>query len=62
MFEMTTQYEVINTITTRLNLPTYQAFTNTEGLLFLLDIQGKVHCYDPFGAKQLTELQDLSKD
>ena len=39
-----------------------QSGTNSDGVIFFLDLNGKVKCFDPFGEKQVTEIQDLEKD
>ena len=60
---MTAQCEVLNTITTHTNiLECNQWNTNTEGKIFGLNNMGIVYCYDPFGARQLTEIQNLGRD
>ena len=63
IFEMTRQYEVLDTITTK-NGPglCYQKFTNKEGMTFLLLSSGKVCFFDPFGEKKLTTIKDLQQD
>ena len=63
IFEMTLQYEVLDTITTDKEIgPSYQRFTNTDGMIFLLGCNGKVYCFDPFCEKKVTEIQDLNED
>ena len=60
---MTLQYEVLDTITTdRDPNPSQQRFTNKDGMIFLLDYDGKVYCFDPLCEKKVTEIQDLQED
>ena len=63
ILEITLQYEVLDIITPDIDLTVYyQRFTNTEGMIFLLDDDGKVYCFDPAGEKTLEELWNLHKD
>ena len=62
IFEMTAQYEVLDTITSKPIGRSIQRFTNAEGVVFLVGCTGKVYCFDPFGEKKLTEVQDLQQD
>ena len=37
-----------------------QKFTNTDGMIFLMTSNGgKLYCFDPFGEKQLEEIQNI---
>ena len=61
IYEMTTQCEVLDTITTDTGLMVHsKGFANAEGMIYILSSSGKVYCFDPFGEKQLTELQNLN--
>ena len=60
IFEMNTQCEVLDTITTDIRFDhCQQKFTNKQGRIFLLDSLGKVYCFNPFGEKQPREVKDL---
>ena len=59
---MSTQYEVLDTISIPKCVQFNQSFTNKEGFIFILDYHGKVYVFDPFGAKQPTEVQNLRQD
>ena len=60
---MTQQCEVLDTITIDHEIDWCDgSFTNKDGMIFLLDYDGKVKCFDPFGEKQLKEIQDLQED
>ena len=39
-----------------------QSFTNTQGMIFLLDWYGKVFSFDPFHENKITEIEDLEED
>ena len=62
ILEMTNQYEVLNTITDKYIGMCSQRLTNKEGKIFLLDSNGQVYCFDPFGERKATEVQDLQRD
>lgn len=67
IFEMNEQYEVIDTITTANEFVIsyerqhFHTVTNKAGQIFLIDLAGRVSCFDPL-TKQQTRVQDLSKD
>ena len=57
---MNSQCEVLDTVKGQFNSCGYtQKFTNTEGKVFLLDYQGKVSYWDPFGGNKEVQIQDL---
>ena len=66
IFEMITQYEVLDTIITNEDLspdsPGLQGFITKEGKIYLLLVSGGVYCFDPSGERELTEVLDLRKD
>ena len=63
MSEMNKQYEVLDTFTHDKDLGwCQQSFTNTHGVIFLLEFDGKVYCFDVFGEKKLTKIQNLTQD
>ena len=60
---MNSNYEVLDTIANLEYLDiVYSQFTTTEGMSFLMDDCGRVYCFDPFGEKKLTKIQDLQQD
>ena len=61
---MNKQYEVLHTITNAgvNHYCSFQRFTNKEGKIFLISLNGMVSCFDPLGDKQLTEVLDLAQD
>ena len=62
IYEMNKQYEVLDTITSAPIKACFQRFTNKEGMIFILDLFGMVYCFDPFGERKLSEVQDLQQD
>ena len=60
---MTKQCEILDTITIDNELwQCNHSFANTDGMIFLLQRDGKVYNFDPFGEKQLAEILDLNED
>ena len=63
VYEMTKQYEKIDTIEHDHNIAyLHLSFTTSDDMIFFLQRDGLVICFDPFGAKQLTEIKDLYED
>ena len=64
IFKMNKQYDVLDTITIdrEFDASIQSSYTNTDGMIFLIMNNGKVLCFDPFGEKQPTEIQDLQED
>ena len=58
---MNKQCDVLDTITIYFANGFEQSFTNKDGMIFLLTENGEVKCFDPFGEKQLTQIQDLQE-
>ena len=61
---MSRQCEILDTATTDLYpKEVEQSFTNTEGIIFFMDLSGGVYSFDPLGTKQMIQihypLQDL---
>ena len=63
MIEMNWQYEVLDTVITgSYPLACLQSFTNTEGIIFLMDPSGRVYSFDPFGTRQMIRIRDPQQD
>jgi len=63
--EMTKPYEASNTLTTIYVsnfVVCFQRNTNKKGKIFLLNYNGPLFFFDPFGERRLTEVQDLQED
>ena len=60
---MPKQCEILDTITIdNVNSNWYQSCTNKDGMIIVLDVEGEVYCFDPFGEKKLIKIQNLQQD
>ena len=63
IFEMTNQFERLDVITFTAYLKQHHiSMTNRDGIIFQLQKDGKMTCFDPFGKRKLKEVQDLDED
>ena len=57
---MNKQYEVLDTVDSQYIGLASQRYTNKEGVIFMLvNRSGKLYCFNPFGERKPTKVQDL---
>ena len=59
---MNKQFEVLDSAVINNFSFVEQSFVNRDGTIFMLQPNGKVNFFDPFGEKQITVLKDLQED